>query len=112
MDGDIYYENSILSTYHDDFPKYSSRIRADLLQKVFVSVPSMLGRKLIYTHLVEGEKSRGLSAAYDLLRLARVVAKVRHVPARPSDSLCDCKPRDAHPSRITEEWQMGWGRWD
>ena len=74
-------QQMILSTYHDDFPKYSSRIRADLLQKVFVSVPSMLGRKLIYTHLVEGEKSRDLSAAYDLLRLARVVAKVRHVPA-------------------------------
>lgn len=48
-------QQMILSTYHDDFPKYSSRIRADLLQKVFVSVPSMLGRKLIYTHLVEGE---------------------------------------------------------
>lgn len=74
-------QQMILSTYHDDFPKYSSRIRADLLQKVFVSVPSMLGRKLIYTHLVEGEKSKDLSAAYDLLRLARVVAKVRHVPA-------------------------------
>ena len=32
-------QQMILSTYHDDFPKYSNRIRADLLQKVFVSVP-------------------------------------------------------------------------
>lgn len=74
-------QQSILSTYHDDFPKYSSRVRADLLQRVFVSVPSLLGRKLVYAHLVEGEKSKDVSAAYDLLRLARVVSKVRPVPA-------------------------------
>ena len=74
-------QQMIISTYHDDFPKYSRRIRPELLQKTFMAVPSMLGRKLIYTHLADGEKSKDLSAAYDLLRLARVVAKVRHVPA-------------------------------
>jgi uncharacterized protein len=71
----------IVSTYHDDFPKYSRTVRPDLLQKTFMAIPSMLGRKLIYTHLVENEKSKDISAAFSLLRLARVVAKVRHAPA-------------------------------
>ena len=74
-------QQMILSTYHDDFPKYSRTVRPELLQKAFMQLPSMLGRKLIYTHLVEGEKSKDVSAAYNLLRLARVVAKVRHTPA-------------------------------
>ena len=71
----------IVSTYHDDFPKYSRTVRPDLLQKTFMAIPSMLGRKLIYTHLVENEKSKDISAAFNLLRLARIVAKVRHAPA-------------------------------
>lgn len=71
----------IISTYHDDFPKYSRRVRPDLLQKTFAAIPSLLGRKLIYTHVSQEEKSRDVSAAFDLLRLARIVAKVRHSPA-------------------------------
>lgn len=71
----------IISTYHDDFPKYSSRVSPDLLQKTFRAVPSLLGQKLIYTHITEDAKSKDLSSAYNLLRLARVVAKVRHTPA-------------------------------
>lgn len=71
----------ILDTYHDDFPKYSRRARTDLLQKTFRAIPAMLGRKLIYSHIDGGEKSRDLSAAFRLLRLARVVSKVRSVPA-------------------------------
>lgn len=74
-------QQMIVSTYHDDFPKYSRQVRPELLQKTFVALPSMLGRKLIYTHLAEGEKSKDISAAYNLLRLARVVAKVRNTPA-------------------------------
>ena len=74
-------QQMIISTYHDDFPKYSRTVRPELLQKAFMQLPSMLGRKLIYTHLVDGGKSKEVSAAYNLLRLARVVAKVRNVPA-------------------------------
>lgn len=74
-------QQMIISTYHDDFPKYSRRVRPDLLQKTFMALPSMLGRKLIYTHIADGERSKDLSAAFNLLRLARVAAKVQNTPA-------------------------------
>ena len=74
-------QQMLISTYHDDFPKYSARVPAERLRKVFSSVPTLLGGKLIYSRIDPGEKSNNLSSAFDLLRLARVVAKVRHVPA-------------------------------
>ena len=73
--------DAILVTYHDDFPKYGKRANAELLQKVFTSVPRLLGRKLIYSHIDPGVKSNELSKAFARLALARIVAKVCHVPA-------------------------------
>ena len=74
-------QEAILSTYHDDFPKYGRRANAELLQKVFLSVPSQLGRKLIYSHIDPGVKSNELSKAFSRLELARIVAKVCHTSA-------------------------------
>lgn len=74
-------QQMLISTYHDDFPKYSSRVPAERLQKVFSAIPALLGAKLVYSRIDPGEKSINLSSAFNLLRLARVVAKVRHVPA-------------------------------
>ena len=71
----------ILSTYHDDFPKYSDRIPAERLQKVFKAVPLLLGGKFVYSRVDAEERSRELSAAVRLLCLARVMAKVRHTSA-------------------------------
>ena len=72
---------AILSTYHDDFPKYGRKVNAELLQKVFMRVPGFLGRKLVYAKIDSGEKSREVSAAFRRLELARIVAKVKHTPA-------------------------------
>ena len=71
----------ILSTYHDDFPKYSERVPAERLQKVFKAVPRMLASKLIYARVDADERSRELESAVRLLCLARVMAKVRHTSA-------------------------------
>jgi len=71
----------LLSTYHDDFPKYSERVPAERLQKVFRSVPSMLAEKFVYSHVDVNEKARELSSAVRLLCLARVMAKARHTSA-------------------------------
>ena len=71
----------ILSTYHDDFPKYGRYAVPERLQKVFRSIPSLLGRKMIFSHIDSDEKSRDLSQAFQLLCQARVAAKVRRVPA-------------------------------
>ena len=72
---------AILSTYHDDFPKYGRKVNAELLQKVFLRVSGFLGRKLVYAKIDSGEKSRDVSAAFRRLELARIVAKVKHTPA-------------------------------
>ena len=74
-------QDAILTTYHDDFPKYGRRANAELLQKVFLTVPNLLGRKLIYSHIDSGVKSNELSKAFSRLALARIVAKVCHTPA-------------------------------
>lgn len=71
----------LLSTYHDDFPKYSNRVPAERLQKVFTAVPSMLSKKFVYARVDGDEKARDLSAAVRLLCLARVMAKVHHTSA-------------------------------
>lgn len=71
----------LLSTYHDDFPKYSSRVSAGRVQKVFKAIPAMLAEKFVYAKVDSGEKSRDLAEAVRLLCLARVMAKVRHTSA-------------------------------
>jgi len=68
----------LLSTYHDDFPKYTDRVSPERIQKVFKAVPSMLSEKFVYAHVDAGEKARDLASAVRLLCLARVMAKVRH----------------------------------
>ena len=72
---------TILATYRDDFPKYADRVPASRLRKVFDAVPAMLGEKLLFDRIDRGEKARDLAAAFETLRLARVVAKVRQTPA-------------------------------
>ena len=72
---------TILATYRDDFPKYSDRVPAVRLRKVFDAVPAMLGEKLVFDRIDKGEKARDLAEAFETLRLARVVAKVRQTPA-------------------------------
>ena len=71
----------LLSTYHDDFPKYSGRVPAERVQKVFRAIPSMLAKKFVYAHVDADEKARDLSSAVRLLCLARVMSKVRHTSA-------------------------------
>lgn len=71
----------LLSTYYDDFPKYSDRVPATRIQKVFKAIPAMLAKKFVYSRVDSEEKSRDLSGAVRLLTLARVMAKVKHTSA-------------------------------
>jgi hypothetical protein len=70
----------LISNYYHDFPKYGRHASPDLLQKVFVSVPSLLGHKLMYSQIDNTVKSRDLAKAFDCLQQARIVAKVCHTP--------------------------------
>jgi predicted AAA+ superfamily ATPase len=70
-------QESILTTYRDDFHKYSRRVQAPRMDKIFTRVPAMIGRKFKYSEVDSGERSKDLGAALRLLCLGRVVHKVR-----------------------------------
>ena len=70
-------QESILSTYRDDFHKYSRRVQKPRMDKIFARVPAMIGRKFKYSEVDSAERSKDLGAALHLLCLGRVVHKVR-----------------------------------
>lgn len=76
----IDYQNQqtlLLQTYRDDFGKYAaSRSRQAQLQKVFLSAPSMVGKRYKYSHVDRDVQARDLKEALSLLNQAGVIYKV------------------------------------
>lgn len=77
-------QEQIIQTYIADFPKYNSRINVDRVERVFYSIISQLGKKIIYTKLEKDGKSREIRKALELLIDARVVLKCSHSDANTS----------------------------
>lgn len=71
-------QQSILSTYRDDFSKYASKVQHRRVEKIFVKLPQLVGRKFMFSHVDHEDRARELGAALELLCLARVAYKVRH----------------------------------
>ncbi len=71
-------QQSILSTYQDDFGKYGRRASHARLVKVYRKLPRLVGTRFKYIHVDRQERSKNLAAALHLLCLARVAHKVRH----------------------------------
>lgn len=70
---------SILHTYQDDFAKYTKPgLERHLVQKVIDSVPSLVGHKVIYQHVVREARSLQVRTAIDLLIKARLLLPVYH----------------------------------
>lgn len=74
-------QQMILSTYSDDFPKYSTNVKSEYLQLLLKTIPMHIGQKLIYSKLDKTVKSNDLSRAYSVLEKARILYKVKHSPA-------------------------------
>lgn len=74
-------QESIISTYRNDFNKYVRRANPRRLEKVFNKVPQMVGQKFKYSQIDREEKSRDLQMALNMLSLARVVIPVHHSSA-------------------------------
>jgi predicted AAA+ superfamily ATPase len=68
----------IVETYTDDFSKYARNKDLVLLQRVFSSIPRLLGQKIKYVNLARGERAALLRAMIDLLIKAQVVLPVWH----------------------------------
>ena len=66
----------LLTTYRDDFAKYSGRLSTDRLEDVMNSVPRQLGKKFVYKDANAEMSSTPLKQALDLLSKARVAHRI------------------------------------
>ena len=73
--------SNILSTYRADFNKYGQRVNQQRIEKVFLKIPGLVGKKFKYTQIDREEKSRDLKKALHKLELAKIVHKVIHSDA-------------------------------
>jgi len=66
----------LLTTYRDDFAKYSGRLTTDRLEEVMSSVPRQLGKKFVYKDVNSEVSAASLKQALDLLSKARVCHRI------------------------------------
>ena len=71
-------KQSILNTVRDDFNKYKTRVNTERLQKTFSRFPGFIGKKIVYSHIDDGEKSRDIETALHLLEQARIIYRICH----------------------------------
>lgn len=74
-------QQSIVSTYRDDFNKYSQGRLNQRVQMVFDRLPVMVGRKFKYAHVSREHRAAELQAALQQLCMARVATRVVHSSA-------------------------------
>ena len=73
--------SSILTTYRDDFNKYSHGARAVRVQLVFDRAAALVGKKFKYVQVSKDHRAAELRDALDQLCLARVFSRVHHSSA-------------------------------
>jgi len=71
----------LLTTYRDDFAKYSGRLTVDRLEDVINSVPRQLGKKFVYRDANCEVSTAPLKQALDLLSKARVCHRIVAISA-------------------------------
>jgi hypothetical protein len=64
--------HDLISTYQDDFNKYSGNINPAILQQVFDAIPHMLGRKFVYKHVNPDLPLIQIKNSLELLKKARI----------------------------------------
>lgn len=74
-------KKSILSTYRDDFSKYTAPGKRNLVSKVFQNLPGSVGKKIKYGNLAPDEKIQDIKKALHLLMLAGIYTPVFHSAA-------------------------------
>jgi hypothetical protein len=67
----------LLGSYRADFSKYGGRISPEILNDVLGTIPRLLGKKLMYSHVDAQATGVQIKAAFSLLTRARVVHEVR-----------------------------------
>ncbi len=74
-------QQSIVSTYRDDFNKYSQGRLKERVQLIFDQLPVMVGRKFKYAQVSREHRAAELDSALNQLCMARVAIRVHHSSA-------------------------------
>ncbi|MBW2659643.1 MAG: ATP-binding protein [Deltaproteobacteria bacterium] len=69
---------SIVSTYQDDFSKYTRQNDLFLIQKIFNYIPKSLGKKVKYTNISRDNRAAQVKKGISLLTKARICHQVKH----------------------------------
>lgn len=71
-------QQSILSTYRDDFGKYGGRIDRNLVDRIFSRLPAQVGKKLKYVNLSADNTAADVKKALHPLKMAGIFKPVTH----------------------------------
>jgi len=66
----------LLTTYRDDFAKYSGRLDLHRLDEIMTSIPRQLGKKFVYKYANSEINTAPLKQALDLLSKARICHQI------------------------------------
>lgn len=69
---------SIVSTYQDDFSKYTRQNDLLLIHKIFNHIPKSLGQKVKYTNISRDDRAAQVRKGISLLTKARICHQVKH----------------------------------
>lgn len=69
---------SIVSTYQDDFSKYTRQNDLLLIQKIFNYIPKALGQKVKYTNISRDDRAAQVKKGISLLTKARICHQIKH----------------------------------
>lgn len=69
-------QQNLISTYQQDFLKYSPKVDTHCLDNVFVSLAQKVGQQIKYSKLSEGFSIPTIKKAFNLLETARLITKI------------------------------------
>ncbi len=73
-------QETLITTYMEDFAKYRRRVPRELLEAVFASLPQQMGKKFSYVTVSRDVKARELGEAVALLQKALVLTRANRSP--------------------------------
>lgn len=74
-------KQTILTTYQDDFGKYTAKTNVERLRHLFRTIPRLICSQVKYTSIDPLGRSQNIAQALHLLGLARVIYSVKHASA-------------------------------
>lgn len=79
--------HQIIQSYYSDFPKYNNKIKHERLEKVFLSMIHLLGKKVIYSKVDAQAQARDTRKVIELLIDAKILLPCYHTDATNSPLL-------------------------